>query len=148
MLFPELSLNSRVWVYAGSRDLDQTESNYLIDALNIFVSKWAAHGTSLYGNGMLYLNRFIILAVDESKMSASGCSIDASVHFVKKMEHELNVDFLTRTNVVIESDGLLTTVHVSDLNKYMNANLFNPMITSLSELNSSWKIPVGKSPFL
>ena len=49
----------------------------------------------------LYKNRFLILAVDESQASASGCSIDSSVKFVKAMESELGTDFFNRMNLVI-----------------------------------------------
>jgi hypothetical protein len=148
MFFPELDPKSKVWIYAGNRDLHPTESNYVTDALNSFIPQWAAHGASLYGNGVVHCNRFIILAVDESKVSASGCSIDTSVHFVKKMGQELDIDFLTRTNIVVEKDGVLSTVHLSELSDYMDADLFNPMVTSLSELNEKWKIPVSESPFV
>jgi hypothetical protein len=48
----------------------------------------------------------------------------------------------------VEKDGVLSTVHLSELSEYIDADLFNPMVTSLRELNEKWKIPVSESPFV
>ncbi|NRA11600.1 MAG: hypothetical protein HRT57_06575 [Crocinitomicaceae bacterium] len=148
MFFPELNPDSKVWVYTADRDFDATEVNFINDSLAIFIPQWAAHGAKLIGNGIVHKSRFLILSVDESQVNASGCSIDTSVQFVKNLGSELDVDFFNRMNVVIENDGVMDTVHFSDLKSHMNSKVYNPMITKLSELNSSWLIPVEESPFV
>lgn len=148
MFFPELNPNSKVWVYTSSRVFDATEVNFINDSLAVFIPQWAAHGSKLIGNGVVHKSRFIILSVDESQVNASGCSIDTSVHFIKKLGSELGVDFFNRMDMVIENGGKMETIHVSDLKDYKDAEVYNPLITSLSELNSNWLIPVIESPFV
>lgn len=148
MFFPELSLDSKVWIYNANRDFDATEVNFIQDSLNVFIPQWAAHGAKLIGNATVYKSRFVILSVDESKVDASGCSIDTSVHFIKKLGSELGLDFFNRMNLIIEEDNEMKTVHISDLKYHMNSMVYNPMITSLKELNGNWLIPILESPFI
>jgi hypothetical protein len=148
MFFPELNPNSKVWVYTSSRNFDATEVNFINDSLAVFIPEWAAHGAKLIGNGIVHKSRFIILSVDESQVNASGCSIDTSVHFIKNLGSELGVDFFNRMDMVIENGDKMETIHVSDLKNHKDAKVYNPMITSLSQLNSIWLIPVSESPFV
>ena len=107
MFFPELSPSSKVWVYTSNRDFHITEVNFIEDSLKMFIPQWAAHGAKLIGNGAVYKSRFVIISVDESQVNASGCSIDSSVHFIKKLGAELGVDFFSRMEMVIEENGEL-----------------------------------------
>ncbi len=148
MFFPELSPNSKVWIYSSNRDLSSTEVNFIEDELTKFIPQWAAHGDKLAGNGIVHKDRFIILSVDENQIHASGCSIDSSTRFVKEIGAEIGVDFFNRMNMVVEANGSMDTVHISDLKNHMSSSVYNPMITKLSELNSTWLIPVSESPFV
>lgn len=149
MFFENLNANSKVWVYTSDRSLNDSEINYLQKQSSIFVKDWAAHGVGLKAEALVYRNRFLILAVDESQSNASGCSIDTSVKFVKAMGSELGTDFFNRMNLVItNTDGELESVHVSDLKSFMNHSVYNPMITTLEQLRETWLIPVSSSPFV
>lgn len=148
MIFPELNPESKIWVYSTHRDLTTDEVAYIEESLAQFIPEWAAHGSSLIGNGTVYKNRFIILAVDESQVYASGCSIDTSTRFIKNIGSNLDLDFFNRVNMIVEKDNELQTIHVSDLKKHLSSSVYNPMITKLKELNESWLIPVSESPFV
>lgn len=148
MFFPELSPTSKVWIYNADRDLDATEVNFIQDSLNVFIPQWAAHGAKLYGNATVYKSRFVILSVDESQVNASGCSIDTSVNFVKKLGSDIGVDFFNRMNMIIEDNNELSSVHVADLKNHMTSKVYNPCIVQLKELNESWLIPIAESPFV
>ena len=149
MFFEKLATNSKVWIYTSDRQLDDSEMAYLQNQSTSFVNEWAAHGVGLKAESLVYKNRFLILAVDESQANASGCSIDSSVKFVKAMESELETDFFNRMNLVIlNAKEELESVHVSDLKKFMNASVYNPMITTLEQLREEWLIPVSASPFV
>ena len=149
MFFENLHSESKVWIYSSDRELTPNEVDFLQNEANTFVNDWAAHGSGLKANALVYKGRFLILAVDESEVNASGCSIDTSVKFIKAVGSELKVDFFNRMNLVITKDSEeLESVHVSELKNYLDFKVFNPMITSLKELRSEWLIPVEQSPFV
>ena len=147
MLFPELNELSKVWVYTANRVLSDEEVSMLQRETDTFVSGWAAHGAGLEARGEVIENRFLVLVADETQVHASGCSIDSSVKFVKSVGNQLNVDFFNRMQLVIRKNGELKYVHVSELKNHPDWEVYNPMITTLSELRSSWVIQVSESPF-
>ena len=129
--------------------MNDLESEYLENQASSFVHEWAAHGVGLKAESLVYKNRFLILAVDESQANASGCSIDSSVKFVKAMGSELSIDFFNRMNLVVSnSKDELESVHVSDLKNFLNDSVYNPMITTLEQLRGEWLVPVSSSPFV
>ena len=148
MLFPELSESSKVWVYTANRVLSDEEVSLLQSETDTFVRGWAAHGTGLKAKGTVIENRFLVLVADETEVHASGCSIDSSVKFVKSAGAQLNVDFFNRMQLVIRNNGELKYVHVSELKNHPDWEVYNPMITTLGELRSSWCIPISESPFI
>jgi hypothetical protein len=144
-IFQDFSLSSRVWVYASNRALNSTESTFVQDEINEFVKQWATHGKELVAKGAVLFDRFIILAVDEQKVGASGCSIDSSVHFVKALGKELNVNFFDRLNLYIINDQEIKQIHISEMVNFADWNLFDPMIANLEQLINSWIVPVNES---
>ena len=80
-----LAEHSRVWVYQANRFLSDQEIVAISNALSQFIESWNAHGASLYAGFEIISSRFVVLAVDEEKALASGCSIDKSVHFFQKI---------------------------------------------------------------
>ena len=148
MMFPEFPENSKVWIYTANRQLSEKDKEIIAEEMSKFLPQWAAHGNSLFGNYSVEFDCFLILVVDESQASASGCSIDSSVHFIKELGAKLNVDFFNRLNMVIDENGVLKRVHISDLKEHPEAIVFNPMITNLGDLRSQWQVKVAESPFV
>lgn len=149
MFFEDLHNESKVWIYTSDRELTAVEVDLLQKEANTFVKDWAAHGAGLKARALVYKNRFLILAVDETNVHASGCSIDSSVKFIKTIGNQLNVNFFDRMNLMVDNGSdSLQSVHISDLKNHLNDKVFNPMITSLSELRNEWLIPVDQSPFV
>ena len=138
-LFPELPDHSRVWLYLANRKLDSTELHYAEEQLQSFLKSWAAHGKNLFCDGRFLFDQYLVLVVNEKQESASGCSIDSSVRFVKSIGNELGVDFFNRMNV-LEFDGekTNTTNYFEAIEK--KRTFLNPLIESLSELRGSWLI--------
>ncbi len=147
-MFESLSPESKVWIYTADRFFTEADKEEVAGAMKQFLPQWAAHGNSLFGDYSILYDRFLILAVDESQAGASGCSIDASVRFIKDLGAHLNIDFFNRLNMIIEKEGELDTVHISDLKEHSDAYVFNPMITKLSDLRENWKVKVLESPFV
>ena len=146
-MFDHLPGSSKVWIYQSDRELTSNEREVLIKDLKIFIQDWAAHGNQLYGDVLIKNNRFVILAVDETKSGVSGCSIDSSVRKMKELGSALNIDFFNRMNLIIEKEGEFNSIHVSEVKEFDSWNVFNPMVSNLEQLRTEWKIPVTQSPF-
>ena len=136
--FPD---NSRLWLYQTDRLLTSTEMDWLSGALKQFVKEWAAHGTKLWADGAVLNPYFVAFVVDESVTPPSGCSIDASVKFLKAAGNELQVDFFTRMKVCIDQSDAMQQI---DFSEFQNEQLtgeeliYDALISSLADLKNAW----------
>ena len=134
-LFPELPDSSRIWLHLANRKLVASEEQFLKEQLTVFLDSWSAHGKRLQCNATLLFSQYLIFSVDENIESASGCSIDSSVHFAKRMGSELGIDFFTRLEVlVIEGNDTRLLSYFDAVAQ--KAPFINPQITQLYELGS------------
>ena len=141
--------NSKVWIYQSNRILSEEEKEFIQNNLNEFVQNWKSHGSPLEGSGFVYLDRFIIIMVNY----ASGCSIDQSVHFVKSLGNEINVDFFDRMLITyLTKVGDPRTVHLSELEDLFQKNeidgetyFFDASIDTKEQFETSFKKKIGES---
>ena len=134
-LFPELPDSSRIWLHLANRKLVASEEQFLKKELTIFLNNWSAHGKRLQCNATLLFSQYLIFSVDENIESASGCSIDSSVHFAKRMGSELGIDFFTRLEVLVIEGNETRLLSYFDA-VAQKVPFINPQITQLSELRS------------
>ena len=134
-LFPELPDSSRIWLHLANRKLVASEEQFLKEQLTVFLDSWSAHGKRLQCNATLLFSQYLIFSVDENIESASGCSIDSSVHFAKRMGSELGIDFFTRLEVLVIEENETRLLSYFDA-VAQKAPFINPQITQLSELRS------------
>jgi len=134
-LFPELPGSSRIWLHLANRKLVASEEQFLKEELTLFLDSWSAHGKRLQCNATLLFSQYLIFSVDENIESASGCSIDSSVHFAKRMGSELGIDFFTRLEVLVVEGNATRLLSYFDA-LAQKAPFINPQITQLSELRS------------
>ena len=83
MLFPELPGSSKTLVFTASSFLSKSDAESFILRLSTFIRAWQSHGSGLSADSKLIANRLLIVAIDESGVSASGCSLDSMTHFLK-----------------------------------------------------------------
>ena len=83
---------------------------------------------------------------------ASGCSIDSSVHFIKSLEQNLQVNFFDRTQVAfLINDQIFTTALQEIKSEIDNGKIgeetltFNLQAQNLGEFNENWLVPAGAS---
>lgn len=145
-MFEHLPDSSRVWIYTSNKSMADHKT-VIDEEIKQFISKWAAHGEQLFGDGALIQDYFIVLVVDESQVGASGCSIDTSVAFMRSLGNKLEVDLFDRMNVLIEADGKNELVRFSDLNKYPDCKIYDPMIGNLGDLRKHWLKPIASTPY-
>ncbi|MFT4544506.1 MAG: hypothetical protein ACI9UR_002634 [Bacteroidia bacterium] len=151
--FQNFNSNSRTWVYQASRNLTNAEVNEVKNLALGFAAEWKSHGTPLKATADVLYNRFLVMMVDEDAGSASGCSIDSSVQQIRSIEQKLNINLFDRMNLAyFNSDNELKTVHankVSDAFEHgaltEETTVFNNMVTSKTELEAKWRIPLANS---
>jgi len=150
--FKLLPDSSRVWIYQADREFTVNEADQISKKLHTFVSNWKRHGDDLKASFKIEYNQFIILAVDENYNDVSGCSIDASVHIVKELQNEFEVDLLNKMIVSFKDGDNVNTVSLKDFKAYaklqkINADtvVFNNMIQSKSDFESVWEVEASKS---
>ena len=144
------SPDSRVWIYQSSREFTDAESTEINAALHDFAHAWTSHGRHLKAHAELRYNRFVIVIVDEqSGTNASGCSIDASVHFLKKLEQKYNTDLFDRLTFYYKKGDAIKSVNNASLITSINAGkitpdtlFFNNIVNTKRELDNQWLIPL------
>lgn len=145
--FDEINDDSRVWIYQGDRQLTEDETIEIESYLKSFLEKWSAHGNNLLCTARVFYNRFIVVALDEKIAEASGCSIDASVHFIKSLENEFKVNFFDRSKVAFLHNGEIFVEDLKSLKGRIvegsiqkDSVTFNNLVKSKKEFNDGWEV--------
>ena len=120
--------------------------------LDQFVTQWTAHGADLQAGYLIKYKRFIILALDQQINAATGCSIDASVHFIQQLEKEFNVDLLDKMNVSYKQGEFIAYKSLTDFRKMAKQKavspktiVFNNLVNNKAEFLSDWEVPASES---
>ncbi len=150
--FDDLPETSRVWIYQCNRTLSDQEIEIVQSELELFLDQWTAHGAQLKAGYELPYNRFIVIALDQSETSASGCSIDASVRFIQNLEQRFGVDLLDKMNVSYKQGEFVaykTLLEFKQMAKDKAVSkstvVFNNLVNNISEYRSDWEVPVEES---
>ena len=117
-----------------------------------FITQWTAHGKSLRAAYEIPYKRFIIIGLDQSQSSASGCSIDASVHFIQELEKKYGVDLLDKMNVTFKQGEYVAYKPLADFKRMAkdkaiskNTVVFNNLVNNKQEYEESWEVPASES---
>lgn len=144
--------NSKVWIYQSNRLFFISEALQMEDMLNNFVARWNSHGAPVKGYANLFFGHFIILMADETATGVSGCSTDSSVHLIKSIEQQFNVQLFERQNLAFLVKDKIQLLPLNQLsyaieNNFINANTlyFNNTVLTKKELMNSWLIPLKES---
>ncbi len=149
--FEQLPGTSRIWIFQSDKKLDNKTIDLVLEKSNSFLESWTAHNNELHAGAAVMHNLFLILAVDENKNDASGCSIDKAFRFIQALEKELNLSLLNRMNVAVMNDGIISVLNVADLRgqiekgEFSEAKIFNNLIQHKADLENKWVIPVKNS---
>lgn len=150
--FENLPDDSRIWVYQSNRKLSDAEVSAIFPKIEAFLENWTAHGSDLEAGFEIKYNRFIVLGLNQANASASGCSIDASVHFIQSLEKELDIDLLDKMNVTFYSGEYIAHKSLSDFRKMAKAKsvspntvVFNNLVNTKAEYLENWEVPAKES---
>lgn len=144
--------DARVWVYQSNKTLTKDQVKAIAQEGVKFISDWSAHGAALNASFDVLYNRFVVIAVDEKQAAASGCSIDKSVHFIKQLEQQFQLNMFDRMQVAYKTLNGLEACSLSEFEKLAKQNVvnentivFNNMVTTKSTFDSDWEVPVKRS---
>lgn len=143
---------ARVWIYQSTRPFTDTETVVLTSQINGFVGEWTAHRKTLLAAGSIFHNQFIVLSVDESLNDASGCSIDASVYFIKDIENQYNVQLFERMNFAYLDGETVKTVPSTTFSQLYTEGvisddtlMFDNLVNTIGALKTTWLKPLKTS---
>lgn len=150
--FEVLPDNARIWIYQSDRSFSDAELSEVEQQLALFIDKWTAHGSELQAGFEIKYKRFIIIGLDQSHASASGCSIDSSVHFIQSLEQNYNVNLMDRMNVSFKQGEYITYKPLKDFKKMAKDKavskdtvVFNNLVTNKQEYLEHWEVPAQDS---
>jgi len=150
--FSELPETARIWIYQSDRNFSPEELLDVNNQTTQFLKDWTAHGAQLEAAYEIKYNRFIIIGLDQSNASASGCSIDASVHFIQELEKKYKVQLLDRMNVSFKQGDYITYKPMTEFKKMAKAKsiskntiVFNNLVANKQEYLEHWEVPASDS---
>ena len=132
---------SRIWIYAAEQKLTNNQENYILKSISNHLNNWEAHKAPLLAGVTILENHFIIIALDETKNGASGCSIDTLQNKIQNLEKELSVSLMNRLNIFCRIDDKIHCISTTKLADNTNKDtlFYDLTIQKKSELHSYLK---------
>ena len=122
--FNTLPEESRIWLYAAEIALSKDNQNYILNFISEHLKDWNAHKQPLTAGVTILQNHFIIIALDESKHRASGCSIDILQKSIQKIEKELSISLMNRLNIFCNIEREIVCVPSFELESIAKADTY------------------------
>ena len=143
---------ARVWIYQASRPLTEQELVQVLPRLAAFAEEWTSHGQQLVAAAQFLHRQFLVVGLDEEVAGASGCSIDASVRFVRELEQSLGLELLEKLRMAFLCEGELRFFSRRELRAAVAAGIitaatpyFNNTLATKGELAERWPAPAGET---
>lgn len=151
--FSRLPDDARLWIFPVSRSLTPQEEEGVLARVDAFLEGWAAHGAPLVAGRDWREGRFLLVAVDESSVPPSGCSIDSLVRILKEEGETLGTSFLEHGPVWYRSQGAIEQASREAFKGRVEEGLvtadtpvFDHTLTRLSQLrDGEWEKPASRS---
>jgi hypothetical protein len=151
--FDALPADARLWIFAAERVLSPRERDYLLGTVDGFLERWQAHGHPLTSARDLRHDRFLLIAVDESTAGASGCSIDALVRDIKRVEASLGLALIDHGPVLFRSGDAIARVPRDEFTDLARSGrvtpqtiVFNNSLTRVGDVRAGrWEVPAAQS---
>lgn len=150
--YKNLPSNSRLWIYQSDRKFTEKEVAHISIKSEEFINQWTRHGDDLKGSFTIKYNHFLVLAVDETFNTVSGCSIDSSVRFIKELERELSLDLMDKMNVAFRDNDRINSVKLFNFQQLVKDHkvtpetiVFDNMVNTKAAFEHHWEIPAKES---
>ena len=139
--FHTLPEESRIWIYASEKALTTEHQSHILSYISEHLKGWNAHQQPLTAGVTILENYFIVVALDESKNGASGCSIDTLQKTIQESEKELSISLMNRLNVFCKIEGRIQVIPSFKLGSVAKADtpFYDLTILTKSDLNTYLK---------
>ena len=143
--FHSLPDSSRIWLYASEEVLTSKQQGFILDYISDHLQTWNAHKADLIAGVTILENHFIVVALDESKNKASGCSIDTLQKTIQKLETELSISLMNRLNVYCKIDGEIECIPYLKLKGNVDSHtLFYDLTIQKKESLNTYLKPINE----
>ena len=151
--FDNMPDNSRLWIFQSESFIPYENMERISARILNFLDEWQAHGKDLKASFQIKYDRFIIIALDEASYQATGCSIDKLTNLMAKLEKELNLSLMDRTQIAYRDENeMVQTLHMIDFRAALESQeldeetvVFNNLIEKKSQLRKEWEVPIARS---
>lgn len=150
--YNNLPNNSRVWIYQSDREFRPDEIAFITQKATEFINNWTRHGDDLKGSFTIKYNQFLVLAVDQNFNNVSGCSIDASVRFIKQLEDALKVDLMDKMNITFKDGENINLIKLPQFQEFVKTKkinehtiVFNNLVATKEDFENNWEVAAKKS---
>ena len=114
--------DARIWIYASEKSFTKDQEIYIIKTISNHLQNWEAHKLPLTAAVTILERHFIVVALDESKNRASGCSIDTLQHNIQQIEKKLSISLMNRLNIFYNIDGRIKHISSCRLSSVANSD--------------------------
>ena len=150
--FNLLPPNAKVWIYQSGSNLSSKDVELIEKEVKLFLNNWSSHNKEIESSYEIRYNRFLIIGLNEDINSASGCSIDKSVNFIKNLQSILKVNFLNRLDVAYKIGNEINTISLLEFQNMIRENklskdsiVYNNMIDTKKLYLNNWETTIENS---
>ena len=150
--FNLLPPNAKVWIYQSDSNLSSTDVELIEKEVKFFLNNWSTHNKEIESSYEIRYNRFLIIGLNENINSASGCSIDKSVNFIKNLQSILKVNFLNRLDVAYKIGNEINSISLLEFQTMIRENklskdsiIYNNMIDTKKLYLNNWETTIENS---
>ena len=141
--FHTLPDSSRIWLYASEKALTTDQQNHILTYIAEHLKGWNAHKVPLTAGVTILENHFIVIALDENKNGASGCSIDTLQKTIQELEKDLSIALMNRLNVFYKIGEIIKVIPSFKLGVIANEDtLFYDLTIQRKEEFSNYLKPI------
>lgn len=146
--------DARIWCFGASDALPHGTIDELRSSLAGFIERWTAHRAELRAGYDWLHDRFLVVGVDESRVGASGCSIDALTAEIRRLEGVAGVSLLDAAPVWYrDAEGAIRRVSRDEFRRLAGEGrvgpdtvVFDLTVDRLDEVRTgAWEVEAGRS---
>jgi hypothetical protein len=142
----------RLVLFPASREISAKEIMQISEQLYEFLSTWQAHGKDLTSSFKIEYKQFIMVCIDETAETASGCSIDALTRFMKTLDAQFQFGFFDRMKACYKENNQIKTLKLTEFKQALhegkisqNAQIFNFNASTFQEYQEQFLKPLSES---
>lgn len=144
--------HAKIWMYQADRLFSEKENELILEKITSYVNSWDSHGEKVHASGFILHNLYIVLTADEKINAPGGCSIDASVNFIKALGKEFNINFFNRFNFAYRNGEKIEIADRETFSKLYDQGIihdetqvFNYLVDQKGKLTSEFEIQLKDS---